>query len=177
MHNAFPFQTKKRETKTMTANRQLISTGTPVTTTTENPEIRAEFTSEAIASRKWGVKGIVIGHSDSHGLCYQVQHEDDTVAWYDPSELTTPEISSNWNTALQEREHLIPGQLFLGFPFKEGFPKNTAGQFEIILQDGSLEKARVDLDTQYRSEGVRWRTSENATYDKHVVVAWREVME
>lgn len=161
----------------MISNRQLISNGTPVITTTENPEIRAEFSNEAIAERKWGVQGSIIEHSDSHGLCYKVQHDDGTVAWYDLSELSTPEKSLSWDTAFQAKEHLLPGQLLPGFPFKEGFPKNTDGQFEIILQDGSLEKARVDLGTQYRSEGLKWRTSENTTYDKHVVVAWREVME
>jgi len=40
---------------------------------------------------RWGVSGKIVDHSDSHGLCYQVEHEDGTVAWYEPRELKTLE--------------------------------------------------------------------------------------
>ena len=38
---------------------------------------------------KWGVKGIgrIINHSDSHELCYEVEHESGGTAWYEPEEL------------------------------------------------------------------------------------------
>lgn len=36
---------------------------------------------------RWGTTGNVIGHHDSHGLCYDVEHLDGTTACYDPDEL------------------------------------------------------------------------------------------
>ena len=36
---------------------------------------------------KWGVEGKIVKYSNSHGLCYEVQHIDGTFAWYDPEEL------------------------------------------------------------------------------------------
>lgn len=35
---------------------------------------------------QWGVPGIVIGVSDSHGLCYEVR-TGGTIGWYEPNEL------------------------------------------------------------------------------------------
>jgi hypothetical protein len=68
-----------------------ISPGTRVKTTEENLEID-DWSESAIPKRKWGVKGEVITHHDSHGLCYDVRHDDGTEGSYDPSEL---EILSN----------------------------------------------------------------------------------
>jgi hypothetical protein len=62
-----------------------ISRGTKVVTTEANPEID-DWTEDALPKRRWGVKGTVIMHHDSHGLCYEVQHEDGTIGCYDPSE-------------------------------------------------------------------------------------------
>ena len=64
-----------------------ISPGTPVRTTQADLSARAEWTDEAWARRKWGVRGTVITHHDSHGLCYDVLHEDGTEGGYNPSEL------------------------------------------------------------------------------------------
>jgi hypothetical protein len=36
---------------------------------------------------KWGVYGIIVRCHDSHGLCYKVQHDDGSVAPYNPEEL------------------------------------------------------------------------------------------
>ena len=61
---------------------------TRVMTTQPNEKLRGEWTEGAWAARRWGVKGTVLTHHDSHGLCYEVWHEDDgTKASYDPSEL------------------------------------------------------------------------------------------
>jgi hypothetical protein len=38
-------------------------------------------------SRRAGAIGIVIGHSDGHGLCFEVRHLNGHTAWYDPDEL------------------------------------------------------------------------------------------
>ncbi len=67
-----------------------ISNGTKVVTTASNPEVD-DWTREALQSRCWGVKGTVIMYHDSHGLCYDIQHEDGSVGSYDPSEFRTDE--------------------------------------------------------------------------------------
>lgn len=64
-----------------------IDPGTEVKTTQPNLEMRGEWTDEGWASKKWGVQGTILTHHDSHGLCYDVRHEDGTVGCYDPSEL------------------------------------------------------------------------------------------
>ena len=64
-----------------------IALYTLVRTTQPNMELRKEWTDEAWANRKWGVEGMVLMHHDSHGLCYDVHHEDGTKGCYDPSEL------------------------------------------------------------------------------------------
>jgi hypothetical protein len=67
-----------------------ISLGTLVETTRANLALRdgvGQWTQEARESRRWGVRGEVIRYHDSHGLCYEVRHEDGTVGHYDPFEL------------------------------------------------------------------------------------------
>lgn len=47
-----------------------------------------DYTQDVIAARRPGVRGVIIGHSDSHGVCYKVRHlVDRTEAYYDPDEL------------------------------------------------------------------------------------------
>lgn len=64
-----------------------IQPGTSVTTTKSDSVRREDWTDEGWASKKWGLKGVVIAHHNSHGLCYEVRHEDGTVGTYDPSEV------------------------------------------------------------------------------------------
>lgn len=64
-----------------------ISPRTRVRTTQANEGLRKEWTDEGWASKKWGVQGIILTHHDSHGLCYDVRHDDGTEGCYDPSEL------------------------------------------------------------------------------------------
>ena len=46
------------------------------------------WTDGAIQRRLWGVTGVIVDHHDSHGLCYDVKHDDDdSVGCYDPGEL------------------------------------------------------------------------------------------
>ena len=63
-----------------------VSPGTTVRTTQPNLSFRHQWTDEGWAMRKWDVKGEVITHHDSHGLCYDIRHEDGTEGCYDPSE-------------------------------------------------------------------------------------------
>ncbi len=62
-----------------------------------NPEVQVrtlepkaeDYTAEGEKRRRWGVGGVIIAHHDSHGLCYDVKHDDDgSVGTYDPDELT-----------------------------------------------------------------------------------------
>lgn len=47
----------------------------------------ADFVPDARVHARAGATGLVTGYSNSHGLAYEVQHVDGTVAWYDPEEL------------------------------------------------------------------------------------------
>lgn len=51
------------------------------------PHSADDWDPEAIPHRKFGVLGTIIAHHDSHGLCYDVKHEDGTVGCYDSREL------------------------------------------------------------------------------------------
>lgn len=64
-----------------------IDRGTEVRTIQPNVEKQHEWTEKGWASKKWGVRGRILRHHDSHGLYYDVRHEDGTEGCYDPSEL------------------------------------------------------------------------------------------
>lgn len=36
---------------------------------------------------RWGEKGTIITYSNSHGLCFEVHHDEGGMAWYNPGEL------------------------------------------------------------------------------------------
>lgn len=63
-----------------------ISPGTRVKTTQEDSATANSWTKDAQKRRRWGAEGAVITHHDSHGLCYEIRHDDGTVGCYDPSE-------------------------------------------------------------------------------------------
>lgn len=55
---------------------------------TVRPEVESDdWTSEALPLRKWNVTGEIVAKSDSHGVIYQVKHDDGSLAWYEPREL------------------------------------------------------------------------------------------
>ncbi len=86
------------------------------------------------------------------------------------------EVSPNWNRAMQTKERLLPGMMILGFPFNEGFPKDIEKSCFLLLRDGRIEIARVDISDQYRSEGIAWRTQSGDRIDKHVVAGWAQIV-
>lgn len=77
----------------MVYKKALLRPGTEVVTVkSDNPS--TDWTADAQAKRTFGIPGIVIGHHDSHGLCYEVAHfrsgaEEGAsfIAAYDPDEL------------------------------------------------------------------------------------------
>ncbi len=46
-----------------------------------------DFNTDILLRRRPDAPGSIVGHSDSHGLCYEVRHDDGTRAYYDPDEL------------------------------------------------------------------------------------------
>lgn len=55
---------------------------------TVKPDVEAsDWMPEARAARRWGVTGLVVGHHDSHGLVYVVEHDDGTRGCYERREL------------------------------------------------------------------------------------------
>ncbi|NTV31458.1 NUDIX hydrolase [candidate division WWE3 bacterium] len=79
------------------------------------------------------------------------------------------EASPRWPN-FATTEYFVSG----GFPFQEGWPIGYPREEEFIirLRDGSFHRARVDFTTQYRDEGLRWRTSRGQLVDKSIVVCW-----
>ena len=77
---------RKRDNDMNTEKWPPLDPRTKVRTTEPNLQKRDEWTNEGWASKKWGVRGTIIAHHDSHGLCYDVLHEDGTLGCYDPSE-------------------------------------------------------------------------------------------
>jgi hypothetical protein len=55
---------------------------------TLEPKADKDYTEEGKKNRRWGVTGVIIAHHDSHGLCYDVKHDEDgSIGTYDPDEL------------------------------------------------------------------------------------------
>lgn len=51
------------------------------------PNPADDWMEEARAARRFGVLGTIIHHHDSHGLCYDVRHDDGTEGCYDSREM------------------------------------------------------------------------------------------
>ena len=56
-------------------------------TTVAIPDPPTDWTPEALRSRRFGVAGTIVDEHNSHGLCYEVQHLDGSIGYYDPREL------------------------------------------------------------------------------------------
>lgn len=69
----------------MTKKWPPLDPGTRVRTTSKKTADK-EWMPEALVARKWGMTGTIIMHHDSHGLCYDVRHDDGTEGCYDPPE-------------------------------------------------------------------------------------------
>jgi len=62
-----------------------LPNGTKVLTKRKEKE-SLDWTLSALALRKFPIAGEIIGHHDSHGLCYVVLHDDGTQGYYEPDE-------------------------------------------------------------------------------------------
>lgn len=104
-----------------------LDPGTPVKTTRKKTA-DGEWTPEALASRKWGVFGRIIMHHDSHGLCYDVRHDDGTQGCYDPDEFA-----------------VVPGEETC----METYFVLTSGEDGIRIEQISKRELEERLSTQY----------------------------
>ena len=55
---------------------------------TANKLTGQNYTPEGQKERLPGMTGTIIELSNSHGLCFEVNHDELGTAWYDPEELT-----------------------------------------------------------------------------------------
>ncbi|MBI2064830.1 MAG: hypothetical protein HYT62_02110 [Candidatus Yanofskybacteria bacterium] len=63
-----------------------LDPGTRIKTTKPNERMRREWTDGGWYSKRSDTHGTILRHHDSHGLCYDVRHDDGTEGCYDPSE-------------------------------------------------------------------------------------------
>ena len=77
----------------MTNQVEKITNGSKVRTQICAEVNREEWTERGWERKQWGVEGVVTGEHNSHGLCYEVTHEDGTKACYDPLELEVLELA------------------------------------------------------------------------------------
>jgi hypothetical protein len=66
---------------------QLIPTGTRIRTTRPNEVLRGQWSPDVWNRRQWGIEGVVTSRHDSHGICYEIRHPDNSTGVYDPSEI------------------------------------------------------------------------------------------
>lgn len=84
--------------------RPTIPRGTKVKTTEDAGS--TDWSDPARQHVKWGAVGIVLSHSDSHGRVYQVLHNDETVAWYEPEELIRLQVICG--VVINDQGHILP---------------------------------------------------------------------
>lgn len=70
----------------MSENWPPLENGTRVRTVAI-PDAPTDWTEEAKVVRRFGVLGTIFHYHDSHGLCYDVRHDDGIEACYDSREL------------------------------------------------------------------------------------------
>ena len=63
-----------------------LDSGTRVITTQPDLSEWHQWTAEGLKAKRWNDKGVIIGHSDAHGLCYEVRHSNGSKAYYGPKE-------------------------------------------------------------------------------------------
>ena len=87
-----------------------LQNGTGVQTV--KPEREAtDWTAGARLSRRWGVRGHVVAHHDSHGLTYEVRHPDGTIGHYEPHELQVVDVPARTGLHVE----VVSGQVELNY--------------------------------------------------------------
>ena len=76
-----------------------LEKGTLVETIIDPDKIADDWTPEALETRRSGVKGKIVAIHDSHGLCYDVEYDDDHfIGSFEPHEIIilSPREKKNW---------------------------------------------------------------------------------
>lgn len=76
----------------MTKKWPPLDPGTRIKTTQPDIAEWHQWTGEGLKAKRWGAEGVIVGHHDSHGLCYDVRHEDEVVVYYGPLEFAVLEL-------------------------------------------------------------------------------------
>ncbi|KKK75189.1 hypothetical protein LCGC14_2876240 [marine sediment metagenome] len=70
-----------------TEQGQRAVVGTKVRTRDDLVPENKEYQRKAWAKRKPGMIGEIVKHSNSHGLCFEVLHNNGSSGWYEPDEV------------------------------------------------------------------------------------------
>ncbi len=121
-----------------------LDPGTRVKTTSKKtPD--SEWTPEALISRKWGVMGTIVMHHDSHGLCYDVKHDDGTEGCYDPAEFDLiPPVQ--WEHVVIRGDVQVNGEAGPKIIIAVTAPKN--GLFLVTVDPNGKELSRFPVHTK-----------------------------
>lgn len=130
--------------KNMTEKCPPLDRGTRVKTTSKKTPDR-EWMPEALVARKWGVTGRIVMHHDSHGLCYDVQHDDGTEGCYDPTEFDViPPVQ--WENVVIRGEVLVNGESRPKILLDINAPKD--GLFLVTVDPEGKELSRIPVPTK-----------------------------
>lgn len=119
-----------------------LDKGTRVMTTKKNTPDK-EWMPEALVARKWGVTGTIIMHHDSHGLCYDVQHDDGTEGCYDPAEFYV--LHTEWEHVVIRGEVFVNGEVRPKILIDIMALKN--GLFLVTVDSEGKELSRIQVRT------------------------------
>lgn len=130
--------------KNMTEKWPPLDPGTRVKTTSKKTSDK-EWMPEALIARKWGVTGTIIMHHDSHGLCYDVQHDDGTEGCYDPNEFEVlPPLQ--WENVVIRGDVLVNGEARPKILIDINAPKD--GLFLVTVDREGKELSRIQISTK-----------------------------
>lgn len=106
-------------------------------------EERRDLMPDAISSRKWGKIGRLCGYSNSHGLIFDIQHQDLTIGSYNPEEL----ILVDPETPMELRDERSPLFSILETDIR-AIRDDYAREFMLAKTEGQLLLTRTDLTNE-----------------------------
>jgi len=121
-----------------------LDPGTRVKTTSKKTS-DGEWMPEARAARKWGVTGRILVHHDSHGLCYDVQHDDGSQGCYEPTEFEVlPNVE--WENIVIRGDVQVNGEAGPKIIINIVAPKS--GLFMVTVDPEGKELSRFPVPTR-----------------------------
>ena len=130
--------------KNMTEKWPPLDPGIRVKTTSKKSK-DSEWMPEALVARKWGVSGTIVMHHDSHGLCYDVRHDDGSEGCYDPNEFELiPALE--WENVVIRGDLVVNGEARPKLLIDITVPKN--GLFLVMVDPEGKEISRIQVLTK-----------------------------